>query len=292
MSLRYGFFDSEITGYDEEGMPIFDRAESSDFLALFIHQIISDGVLANPSTSFQVVSDTGMKIKVKPGFGIIRGRFAYDAQDLSLTLEDAHSSYKRIDRVVLRANYLNRCCEIIVKTGIPASSPVAPSLTRPESGDYYELSLATIAINSNQTVISQSNITDTRWDSTVCGEVTQAIDSIDTSVFYAQFTQFYNDFVAASNQSYDTFEQMAQTAYDAFVLAIDGYEDDLEERGESQLTEIAEGMDYDSAEMVLSEISELRLNEEDDALFKELEKRLKKLDWDGMSALLSDRRNP
>ncbi len=57
------------------------------------------------------------------------------------------------------------------------------------------------------------------------------------------------------------------------------------------LTEIAEGMDYDSAEMVLSEISELRLNEEDDALFKELEKRLKKLDWDGMSALLSDRRN-
>lgn len=31
MSLRYGYFDSEINGYDEEGMPIFDRAESSDF---------------------------------------------------------------------------------------------------------------------------------------------------------------------------------------------------------------------------------------------------------------------
>ena len=42
MSLRYGFFDSEITCYDEEGMPVFVRAESSDFLALFISKIISD----------------------------------------------------------------------------------------------------------------------------------------------------------------------------------------------------------------------------------------------------------
>ena len=30
MALEYGYFDSEITGYDEEGMPIFDRAKTSD----------------------------------------------------------------------------------------------------------------------------------------------------------------------------------------------------------------------------------------------------------------------
>lgn len=242
MSLRYGFFDSEITGYDEEGMPIFDRAESSDFLAMFIHQIITDGVLADPTTSFQVVADAGMNIKVKPGFGIVRGRFAYDNQDLSITLEDAHATYKRIDRIVLRANYLNRCCEIICKTGTPAASPVAPELIRPASGDYYELSLATIAINSNQTVITQSNITDTRWDSSVCGEVTQAIDHIDTSVFYAQFTTFYDEFVAASNASYEEFQNMASTAYAEFLQAMNDYEDDLEARGEANLTQITESL--------------------------------------------------
>ncbi|MBO4505972.1 MAG: Hpt domain-containing protein, partial [Lachnospiraceae bacterium] len=59
----------------------------------------------------------------------------------------------------------------------------------------------------------------------------------------------------------------------------------------SALTEIAEGMDYDSAEMVLEEIGGYSLPEEDAALFKELEKRLKHLDWDGMSALLAERRN-
>lgn len=79
--LRYGFFDSEISGYDEEGMPIFDRAESSDFLAMFISHIISDGVLALPGDCFQVMAFEGMNLKVRPGFGIIKGRFAADTHD-------------------------------------------------------------------------------------------------------------------------------------------------------------------------------------------------------------------
>ena len=36
MALQYGYFDSEIIGVDEEGMPIFDRGQTSDFLATFI----------------------------------------------------------------------------------------------------------------------------------------------------------------------------------------------------------------------------------------------------------------
>lgn len=56
MSLRYGYFDSEITGYDSDGMPIFDRAESSDFLAMFISKIISGG-------------DPGLAGRLFPGAG-------------------------------------------------------------------------------------------------------------------------------------------------------------------------------------------------------------------------------
>ena len=54
MALRYGYFDSEIVGYDSEGMPILDRAESSDLLCLFFAMIVSDGVLAAPSNCFFV----------------------------------------------------------------------------------------------------------------------------------------------------------------------------------------------------------------------------------------------
>ena len=93
--LRYGFFDSEIVGYDEEGMPKFDRAESSDFLAMFISQIISDGVLAAPGDCFQVVASEGMMLKVRPGFGIVRGRFAADTKEAEIEIPKAPTAYKR-----------------------------------------------------------------------------------------------------------------------------------------------------------------------------------------------------
>lgn len=115
--LRYGFFDSEITGFDGEGMPIFDRAESSDFLAMFISRIISDGVLGQPGDCFQVLAGEGMRLGVRPGFAVIQGRFAVDWNMASVTVPEAPKMHRRIDRVVLRANYLERMCELVVKAG-------------------------------------------------------------------------------------------------------------------------------------------------------------------------------
>lgn len=231
MSLRYGYFDSEISGYDEEGMPIFDRAESSDFLAMFISNIISDGVLADPADSFQVMAGGGMTLTVRPGFGIVRGRFAADTQESTLTLSTAPSAYKRIDRVVLRANYLQRKCEIIIKAGTPDANPVPPDLLQPASGDYYELGLANILINSNQTVITQANITDTRYNDSVCGVVTQVIDHLDTSVFFAQLNKFYEEFVSK-----------ADTSYEDFVEQMKAYLAKLQTSGDNQLLEIVQTM--------------------------------------------------
>ena len=203
--LRYGFFDSEITGFDGEGMPIFDRAESSDFLAMFISRIISDGVLGQPGDCFQVLAGEGMRLGVRPGFAVIQGRFAVDWNMASVTVPEAPKMHRRIDRVVLRANYLEGMCELVVKAGEPAASPVPPELLQPESGDYYELCLATVLVGQNQTVITQANITDTRYDSSVCGVVTQVIDHLDTAVFFAQLDQFYKEFVGRSDAAYEKF---------------------------------------------------------------------------------------
>lgn len=221
--LESGYFDSEITGYDEEGMPIFDRARSSDFLAMFISQIISDGVLALPGDCFQVIAHEGLKLKVRPGFGIVRGRFAWDKEEFEIELSEGHASYRRIDRVILRANYLQRLCEIIVREGVPGARPDPPELIRPAAGDYYELCLATVSVNTKQTVITQADITDTRYDSRVCGAVTQVIDHLDTSVFFAQLNEFYKEFVDKSETSYEEFRQMAQTAYQNFTSDISQY---------------------------------------------------------------------
>lgn len=243
MAMRYGYFDSEITGVDSEGMPIFDRAETSELFRLLFAKLLTNGVLARPGDCFQVVAgDTGLTIKVRPGFGLINGAFAYDSADATYELATAPTQYSRIDRVVLRCNYLERKCEIIVKTGTPTTTPIAPELLQPASGDYYELGLALVTISTNQAVMTQSSITDTRADSSVCGYITQFIDSIDTEVFFAQFEAFYAEFVAKSNASYSQFEQMARAAYDGFTAAIDEYIEALETRGNTDLTAITEAM--------------------------------------------------
>ena len=197
--LRYGYFDSEIIGTDSEGMPIFDRAEASDLFRLLFAKLISNGVLADPGDCFQVLASEGLTISVRPGFGLIQGAFAYDEAAAAFTLATAPQQYARVDRVVLRANYANRCCEIVVKTGDVAANPVPPELLQPASGDYYELSLATIYVAANATAVTQSSITDTRGDSSVCGYITQLIDHLDTSVFSAQLNAFFEEYRKKAN---------------------------------------------------------------------------------------------
>lgn len=239
MAMRYGYFDSEITGVDSEGMPIFDRAETSELFRLLFAKLLTNGVLAKPADCFQVIAgDSGLTVKVRPGFGLINGAFAYDSAEATYELEAAPTQYSRIDRVVLRVNYRDRLCEIIIKTGTAASSPVAPELIRPTSGDYYELSLATIRISTNMATITQSVITDTRADSSVCGYITQFIDSIDTEVFFAQFEAFYAEFVDKSNASYDQFLELAQQSYDGYTATINTYITELEAKGNSDLADI------------------------------------------------------
>lgn len=239
MAMRYGYFDSEITGVDSEGMPIFDRAETSELFRLLFAKLLTNGVLAKPADCFQVLAgSSGLTIRVRPGFGLINGAFAYDSAEATYELAAAPTQYSRIDRVVLRCNYRDRLCEIIVKTGTAASSPTAPELIQPASGDYYELGLALITISTNQATITQSSITDTRANSSICGYITQFIDSIDTEVFFAQFEAFYAEFVEKSNASYDRFLELAEAAYNGYTTTINTYITELEAKGNSDLADI------------------------------------------------------
>ena len=62
--------------------------------------------------------------------------------------------------------------------------------------------------------------------------------------------------------------------------------DDELEGAYAALKEIVPQMDYDSAEMVFAQLKDYKLPEADAAKFAELEKLLRKLDWDGMEKLL------
>lgn len=243
MAFRFGYFDSEITGIDDEGMPIFDRAETSDLFALLFANLVSDGVLALPSNCFRVrAAGNGLNLELDPGFGMVKGHFCYNDEVDHLTIESAPQQYNRIDRVVMRCNYLERMVEILIKTGIEAANPVPPELIRPAAGDYFELCLANIRLTAGQKVITQSSITDTRPDSSVCGFITQLIDHLDTEVFYDQFNAFYTEFVEKSDASYEMFQNMATQAYNGYTAAIDEYIEQLEAKGNADLTATTEAL--------------------------------------------------
>lgn len=238
MAFRYGYFDSEIIGIDDEGMPIFDRAETTDLFSLLFAMLVSDGVMASPSTCFMVrAAGNGLNLELDPGFGMVKGHFCYNDEVGQLAIGTAPQKYNRIDRVVMRCNYLQRMVEIIVKTGDEAENPVPPELTRPAAGDYFELCLANIRLTAGQKIITQSSITDTRADSSVCGFITNLVNRLDTAVLFGQLNAFYDEFVDKSNTSYKEFVGMAQTAYDNFTRMMDGCYTELMQRGENLYTQ-------------------------------------------------------
>lgn len=245
MAIRYGYFDSEVTGVDENGMPVFDRAETSDLFRLLFANLVSSGVLATPGDCFKVNADTGLTVRIRPGFAMINGAFAYDAEESTVTLATANANLPRIDRVVLRCNYLNRLCEIITKTGTPASIPAAPELLQPASGDYYELCLATVRVEAGATSVTQSAITDTRGDSSVCGFITQLIDHLDTSEFMSQLTAWQEEYSAEQQAAFTAWfnemkDQLSEDAAGNLQLEIDSLTQSAEAHDESigQINEI------------------------------------------------------
>lgn len=228
--MRSGFFNSEITGYDENNMPIFDRAETAEFFAKFFHAFLSNGVYPNPSTNFQVVSrNGGMMTAVNPGLCLIEGYFGWENEVRTLTHQAANSAFDRIDRVVLRLDLSARKIDLYVLTGTAAASPVAPALTRPsegEGGDIYEMALADVLILKGSTSISQSQIVDTRLNTSLCGLVTQTVKEIETTAYYTQLNAMLAEY---------------KTSFQTWFASV---EDILDENTAGNLLKLIQGLNH------------------------------------------------
>ena len=180
MALKYGFFNS-VNG---------DRLYNADDISTFFYKLISDGVLASPSTSLQVQESSGMQVSVAPGYGMINAKYINLTTPQVVQLAAADIALDRIDRIVMKLDKENRQITITAKTGTPSATPSAPSLTRTD--DVWELSLARIAVAHGAISVTQANITDERSNTSVCGYITGMIDQIDTTGLFAQFTAAFN----------------------------------------------------------------------------------------------------
>lgn len=169
-----------------------DRLGYSADLAQMFSRLFTNGVLINPATCFKVTADNGLTIALQPGTCNINGRIGTNSNTKTIELTTANGTWARIDRVVLRLDITSRLIEVDVLVGTPAATPTSPVLTRTET--IYELGIADIRIPKGATSIQQSNITDTRGTTTLCGYI-QPVNEVDTTDLFTQFSDaFYTWF--------------------------------------------------------------------------------------------------
>ena len=183
MAMRSGFHNS-ING---------DRKYNARDMNMPYKEIISNGVFPNPSNQLQVTASSGMTVSVGVGGGMFGGGWAFNESAELVTLNSSEATLSRIDAIVVRRDESEsvRNTVIAYKKGTPASSPVAPTMTRSESINEY--CLATIKITPGTTIITQSMITDTRPNTNVCGFVHGLIEQVDTSTLFLQYESAYEE---------------------------------------------------------------------------------------------------
>ena len=194
MAVTYGFFNS-VNG---------DRKYDADQMSNYFEGLVGDGVLKNVDNELQVVANSGLNIAVKSGRAIVKNKWLKN-NSLYFIEITPDSSYPYIELIVVDYDYSERKVSINTVKGTPASSPVAPSITRTD--DRYMLVLASILVPANATSISQSNITDKRATSD-CGWVTGLITQLSTDTLNAQWESIYSEYFEVMQENFDDWMQL------------------------------------------------------------------------------------
>ena len=219
---RCGFFDANLVG-DE-----YDRVYLAEQFSAYFASFIGNGIFAGKSNELQVLSmeAPAMQIRVQEGQGWINGYWYENMSELYLPIEVADGVLSRVDSVVLRLGMTERNMWIAVKKGVPSYNPVAPEVTR--NDDYFELQLDTIWIGAGYTNIKQSDITDTRLISAVCGLVAGVVQQIDTTTFGNQLQTFINEYMARADAKYEAYKDKLSELEASAIVDKNNYLADLQ----------------------------------------------------------------
>lgn len=165
-------FISKTTPSDPYG----DRSIDHRMERTFNKMCWSNGVFMTSAdgSNLQVVANGGMTVSVMPGGCHIEGTRGYEQNKRNISISAAHTSLKRIDRIVARMDDSDsvRSIEIYKKEGVSSTTPTPPDLVR--ESNYYEIALADIYVMPGVTEITNANIVDVRQDKDLCGLVIPA----------------------------------------------------------------------------------------------------------------------
>lgn len=203
-----------------------DRVYDADSFEFLLKKFFTTGVFAGDCA---VTALTGMNVSMAPGYCNIGGKVRFFAEATSFTLATAHSTYGRIDAVVIERNDTNRDITAKVVTGTPGSTPTAPAPVR--SGGVYQIVVAKIAVAAGATSVTALNITDTRIDTSICGLVASTVTQPDFEDLYTQFTAAFNEWFEEMR------DQLSEDAAGNLQNEIDDLDDAVVKHSAQSLTD-------------------------------------------------------
>lgn len=200
-----------------------DRKYNATHWANYFKPLFKSGVF---NGDLQVVANGGMSVTVNVGYAWLIGYGYQNTEPLPIDLEVASGNLNRYDAIKIKLDLSARTITAYADKGGNATSPAKPANTR--SDTVFELTIAEVYIAAGTTVITQSMITDTRMDNTKCGWVTGAVEQINFSQIYAQFTQYFNEQRARIVADVEEFEEGIDQKQQAAGEYLQQYENDVD----------------------------------------------------------------
>lgn len=176
-----------------------DRVYFAEDFARHLAKYFTNGIFNN---ELQVIANNDMTITIKAGDANINGYRYTNTGDLTKTIDMADGILKRIDNVVIRLDLTNRLISAQIIKGTFSDTPTAPSLVR--SSTIYDIKLAEIYIDNGITSITQSSITDTRFNKNMCGNVVSTVETIDTTDVYNQLYTAFEELIQQEESTFTT----------------------------------------------------------------------------------------
>lgn len=232
MALTFGFYNSKNG----------DRKYDATQMSTLFNGIIRDGVFANyPNTgdALKTTPGIGLNVTVGPGRAWFNGTWTDNDGSITLPIDTAHSSLKRIDAVVLVVNKSanadnsvtpaipSRANGIAIKKGTPASTPTRPTMV--QANGIYQYALAYVTVNANATSISSGNINNQVGTSTPY--ITGPLENISAEQILANWNSQWAAYLASLDAQFSQYESGKDGDWNAYLAGKDSawadYLDDI-----------------------------------------------------------------
>lgn len=206
----------------------FDREYYAEDWMRYFRSFISSGTLLNEPTNLQVVANGDMTVTLKTGSMMIYGAKYDNVADINITLDPADGVLNRIDRIAITWSKPDRDIHYVVRKGEYSYNPVPAECRR--TVEYKDYIVADIFVAAGAIKINQTDITDQRLNSEVCG-LAVPFTKINTTGIFLQLQNFYDQTVAEHGE----WEEEQRAEFEAFQAVWMSKETELHEKHKKDL---------------------------------------------------------